>query len=126
MIEEHASEARMHRRGGWYSAGWALVGLTCLGTVWTTIVRDDGTGASYFMIILATGVGALASRCDARGMGRTLAGVAGMQVALGLLTATAPITAQAPGGPGGAFLFNLVFAGLWLIAAAAFRASSRG
>lgn len=113
-------------RGATYKWGWALIVLTSLGTVWTTIVRDDSTGEGYFMIILATAVAALAARFSARGMARGLVGVAGMQVCLGLLIATAPITASAPGGPTGALMFNLAFAGLWLAAAGLFWRSARG
>ena len=41
-------------------AGVEVAILACFLTVWTTIVRDDGDGAGYFMIILAAGVGTFA------------------------------------------------------------------
>lgn len=108
-----------------YRAGVCMVALTVFLTVWTTIVRDDNTGESYFMLLLAIGVGAFATRLSAEGLARTLAGVAVMQVLLGMLIATAPITATRPPGPLWAFGFNCVFALLWLGAAALFRSAAR-
>jgi hypothetical protein len=48
-----------------------------------------------------------------------------MQAALGSLIATAPVTASLPGGASWALLFNGVFAALWLVSAAFFRAASK-
>ena len=42
---------------GAYRAGVALAVLAAFLTVWTTIVRDDGNGAGFFMVIMAVGVG---------------------------------------------------------------------
>jgi hypothetical protein len=108
-----------------YRAGVGMMVLTCLLTVWTTIVRDDSTGEGYFMVILAAGVGSFAARFEASGMARAMGGVAVMQVLLGLLIATAPITASAPGGPIKVLLFSGVFALLWLAAGVLFRTASR-
>ena len=52
-------------------------------------------------------------------------GVAVMQVLLGVAIATAPITAQVGGAPTRALVFSAVFAGLWLVSAAFFRASAK-
>ena len=76
------------------------------------------------MLILAAGVSGFAARFTATGMARAMIGLAGMQVALGLLIVTAPITAQVPDGVVRAALFNSVFALMWLIAAACFRKAS--
>lgn len=103
-----------------YRSGVAFAVLTSFLIVWTTIVRDDGAAAGQFMIILAVGVGAFAARAKADGMARTLAGVAALQVILGLLTATAPITAAAPDGVYKAILSNGIGTTLWLVSAASF------
>ena len=108
-----------------YRAGTGMMVLTSLLTVWTTIVRDDSTGEGYFMVILAAGVGCFAARFQAGGMARAMVGVAAMQVLLGLLIATAPITANAPGGPLRVLVFNGAFALLWLGAAALFGMAGR-
>lgn len=109
-----------------FGAGVALAVLLCFLTVWTTIVRDDSTGAGYFMIILAVGVGWLGAGFRPAGMARAMLGVAVMQMLLGLLIATAPITATTSYGPSGALLFNGVFALLWLGSGALFHAAARG
>ena len=108
-----------------YRVGLGLAALTAFVTVWTTIVRDDGQGAASFMVILAAAVGALAVRMEAAGMARAMAGVAAMQVALGLLFATAPSTIAQPGGPARALVWGAVLAGSWLASAACFRRASR-
>ena len=108
-----------------YKAGLAMVVLTSLLTVWTTVVRDDSTGEGYFMVILAAGVSSFAALLRPAGMMRTMVGVTVMQVLLGLLIATAPITANAPGGPLRVLVFNGAFALLWLGAAALFGMAGR-
>ena len=108
-----------------YRVGLGLAALTAFVTVWTTIVRDDGQGAASFMVILAAAVGAFAVRMEAAGMARAMAGVAVMQVTLGLLFATAPSTIAQPGGPARALVWGAVLAGSWLASAACFRRASR-
>ena len=108
-----------------YRVGLGLAALTAFVTVWTTIVRDDGQGAASFMVILAAAVGALAVRMEAAGMARAMAGVAVMQVTLGLLFATAPSTIAQPGGPARALVWGAVLAGSWLASSACFRRASR-
>jgi hypothetical protein len=102
-----------------YRAGVAVAIVTSLLTIWTTIVRDDGNGAGFFMLILAALVGAFAARFRPAGMARTMIGVAVMQLLLGALIATAPVTASLPGGPSRAVLF------LWLVSAAFFRIAAK-
>jgi hypothetical protein len=113
------SEQRAGGRGA-YRAG---VGVAVL-TVWTTIVRDDGSGAGFFLVILAIGVGGFAALFRAAGMARTMVGVAIMQACLGLAVATAPSTAQLPGGWFKVVLFNGVFIALWLASAGFFHAAA--
>lgn len=112
--------------GSWtYRAGVAAAILTSFLTVWTTIVRDDGNSAGFFLVILAAGVGAFAAWFRAAGMARAMLGVAGMQAMLGIAIATAPVTAQAPDGPFRALVFGGVFAGLWLVSSGCFWAAAK-
>ena len=118
-LAERASESRAYR------AGVAVALLTSFLTIWTTIVRDDGNGIGFFLLIMAAAVGAFAAWFEAGGMARTMFGVAIMQALLGIAIATAPITARLPDGPSSALLFSGFFAVLWLISAAFFRAAAR-
>src|SRR5207344_1329543 len=77
-----------------YTAGAGVAILTSFLTVWTTVVRDDGNGLGFFMLIMAAVVGGFAARFQPAGMARTMLGVAIMQVLLGALIATAPSTAH--------------------------------
>lgn len=54
-----------------YQAGVAVALLTSFLTVWTTIVRDDGNGIGFFMLIMAAVVGGFASSFQPGGMART-------------------------------------------------------
>ena len=111
---------------GWpYRAGVAVAVVTSFLTVWTTVVRDDGSGMSWFMLILAAVVGGFAAWFRPAGMARTMLGVAVMQALLGVATATEPVTAAVPDGSLRALLFSGVFAVLWLTSAACFRAAAR-
>jgi len=108
-----------------YRAGVAVALVTSLLTVWTTVVRDDGSGMSYFMLVMAAVVGAFAAWFRPAGMARTMVGVAVMQLLLGVAVATAPVTAILPNGALKALLLSGVFAALWLTSGACFRAASR-
>ena len=115
----------MNRSTGWsYRSGVGVAVVTSFLTVWTTIVRDDGTGIGYFMVIMAAAVGGLSAWFKPAGMARTLLGVALMQILLGIAIATAPSTAAIPDASLKVLLFNGVFAALWLTSAAFFRAAS--
>ncbi len=107
---------------GAYRAGAAVAIVAPVLTVWTTVVRDDGNGIGYFMVILAAGVGGFSAWFRAACMARTMLGVAIMQILLGLLIATAPSTMSMPDGPFTALLFNGFFAALWLLSAIFFSA----
>lgn len=112
--------------GSWaYRAGIGVALVTSLLSVWTTIVRDDGNGAGFFLVILAAGVGAFAAWFRAAGLARTMLGVAVMQALLGIAIATAPVTAQAPDGVFRALASGAVFAGLWLVSAGFFLAAAK-
>ena len=109
----------------YYAAGVVLVIAIALLVVWSTIVRDDGTGIGYFMIILAIFVGWTAAAFEPDGMKRTLYGTAIMQVLLGIAIATAPESATAPGGPPRVLVTNVIIAVLWLTAALLFRQATK-
>ena len=108
-----------------YRAGVAVAIVASFLTVWTTVVRDDGTGIGYFMVIMVAVVGAFSAWFRPAGMARTMLGVAIMQALLGIAVATAPSTASIPDGPLKALLFSGFFAALWLMSASFFRAASK-
>ena len=107
-----------------YRIGVVVALVASLLIVWTTIVRDDGSGAGSLMLIMAAGVGAFAARFRPAGMARAMLGVAAMQAMLGALIATAPVTASEPDGVLKALLFNGFFAALWLLSARCFRSAA--
>jgi len=109
-----------------YRAGVAIAVAASLLTAWTTIVRDDGNGIGFFLLIMAALVGAFSAWFRSEGMARTMLGVALMQLLLGIALATAPSIANVPGGSFKALLFSAAFSVLWLISAAFFRAAARG
>ncbi|MEO7690208.1 MAG: hypothetical protein ABIS51_13070 [Sphingomonas sp.] len=108
-----------------YRAGVAVALMASFLTVWITIVRDDGTGISFFLLIMAAAVGGFSAWFRPAGMARTMLGVAIMQALLGLAIATAPSTASVPGGPFKILVFSGFFAAIWLISAAFFRAAAK-
>jgi hypothetical protein len=107
-----------------YRAGVAVALATSFLTVWTTIVRDDGTGIGFFLVIMAAAVGGFAAWFRPAGMARTMLGVAVMQALFALAIATAPSTANLPDGGFRTLLFSGMFVLLWLVSAALFRASA--
>ena len=117
---ERASGSRVYRAG----VGVAL--MASFLTVWTTVVRDDGNGIGFFLLIMAAAVGGFSAWFRPAGMARTMLGVAIMQVLLGVAIATAPSTASMPDGSFKALLFSGIFAALWLTSAIFFRAAAKG
>lgn len=107
-----------------YRAGAAVALLSSFLTVWTTIVRDDGTGAGFFLIIMAAGVGGFAAWFRPSGMARTMLGVAIMQALFSLAIATAPSTASVPHGVFRALVSGGFFTALWLMSAICFRVAA--
>ena len=110
---------------GAFRAGVAVAVVASFLTVWTTVVRDDGTGIGWFLVIMAAVVGAFSAWFRPAGMARTMLGVAIMQALLGVAIATAPSIASTPDGPLKALLFSGFFSALWLLSAAFFRAASK-
>lgn len=107
-----------------YRAGVAVALVTSFLTVWVTVVRDDGNAMGFFMLIMAAVVGGFAAWFRADGMARTMLGISIMQVLLGVAVATDP-TASTPDEPFRALLFCGLFAVLWLVSAAFFRAAAK-
>ena len=108
-----------------YRAGVAVAVLASFLIVWTTIVRDDGTGLGYFMLVMAAAVGAFSALFRPAGLARTMLGVAIMQILLGAAVATAPSTSSTPDGSLRALLVSGFFTVLWLISATFFRVASK-
>jgi len=122
LLYELAEKASVSRA---YRAGAAIALIASLLTVWTTLVRDDGNGMAFFMLVMAAVIGGFAAWFGPAGMARTMLGVAIMQVLLGIATVTDPATANMTGGYYKASLFSGFFTLLWLISGAFFRAASR-
>jgi hypothetical protein len=109
-----------------YRAGVAVALAASFLTVWTTVVRDDGNGIGFFLLIMAAAVGGFAAWFRPAGMARTMIGIAIMQVMLGIAIATAPSTAAIPDGSFRILLFSGFFAALWLVSGFFFRAAAKG
>lgn len=125
-IDTAKSESLASRASGSraYRAGIAVAIMASFLIVWTTVVRDDGTGIGYFLVIMAAVVGGFAARFRPAGMARTMLGVAIMQLLNSVAIATAPTPASLPDGSLKAVLFGAFFAALWLISATFFRGAA--
>lgn len=119
VSDKEASQGRA------YGAGVGIALVTSLLTVWTTIVRDDGNGVGFFLLIMAAAVGGFAAWFRPAGLARAMLGVAIMQALLGVAIATAPSTASLPGGPSKILLSSGFFSLLWLISATFFRVAAK-
>jgi hypothetical protein len=108
-----------------YRWGVAVALVTSFLIVWTTIVRDDGNGIGFFLLIMAAAVGGASAWFRPAGMARTMLGIAIMQALLGVALATAPSTASTPDGSFRILLFSGLFMALWLVSAALFRAAAK-
>lgn len=104
-----------------YRLGWIVAASAALLTVWTTIVRDDGSGDGNLMIVLAVAASAFAAGLTAAGLARAMLGIAVMTVAMGLLMATDPSTPYVER----AILWTGVLTLMWLGSAAMFLAAGR-
>ena len=118
-LAERASGSRAYR------AAVAVALAASILTVWTTLVRDDGSGMDFFLLIMAAVVGGFSAWFRPAGMARTMFGVAIMQALLGVAIATAPLTARVPDGPSRAIMYCGFFAVMWLISATLFRAAAK-
>ena len=113
--------------GSWsYRIGAAVAVAASLLTIWTTLVRDDGNGLGFLMLVMAAMVGSFTAGLRSAGMARAMLGIAIMQALLGVAIATAPSTASAPDGSFKVLLFSGLFTAMWLISGALFRSASKG
>lgn len=119
-LAERASESRAYR------AGVSVALMASFLTVWTTLVRDDGSGIGFFLLIMAAVVGGFSAWFRPAGMARTMFGVAIMQALLSVGIATAPSAASMPEGSFRTLLFGGFFTALWLMSATFFRAAAKG
>jgi hypothetical protein len=126
MGSNHMAGKDIRSGRGAYRAGVAVAVVASFLTVWTTIVRDDGNGMGFFMVIMAVAVGWFAASFRPAGMALTMLGVAIMQTVVGILIATAPVTANVPGESFKALAFSGFFAMLWLVSGAFLRAAAKG
>ena len=102
-----------------YRGGVAVAVVTALVTVWTTIVRDDGDGLPFFMVVLAAPVAAFAASFRPSGLARAMLGVATMQALLAVGVGTAP------DGSSKALVASSSLTFFWLVSAALFAAAAK-
>lgn len=108
-----------------YRLGSIIAVLTSLLTLWTTIVRDDGNGLGFLMVILSAAVGGFAAWFRPAGMARAMLGVAVMHGLVGIAVATASSTESMSGGSSRILAVSAILSALWLVSAAFFRAAAK-
>lgn len=86
---------------------------------------DNPQNQGFFGVVVAAAACAYVARARPDGMARAMLATAGVQALLGLMVATAPITARDPMGAGGVAALSGVFVALWLVSAALFHRSAR-
>jgi hypothetical protein len=116
-----------------YGAGAALARLAGLLQAWANLAvgivgdTDNAQNQGFFGVVVAALALAWAVRFTSEGMARAMVATAGIQAILGLMVATAPITAKVePMGPMGVIAVSGFFIALWLASAALFHRSARG
>ena len=123
MTDSDDRAERAGRRA--YRAGVAIAVVTSFLTVWTTIVRDDGNGIGFFLLVMAAMVSALSAWFRPAGMARTMFGVAIMQLLLAIAIATAPSTANTADALSRALLVSGFLTAMWLLSSAFFHISAK-
>jgi len=86
---------------------------------------DNPQNQGFFGVVVAAAACAFVARLQPDGMARAMLATAGVQALLGLMVATAPVTAQDPMGSGGVLALTGLFTALWLTSAALFHRSAR-
>ena len=87
--------------------------------------EENPVNLSFFVLIGAAAIGAYAVEFRAKGMARTMLGVAALQILLGVIVSTGPVAAYEPAGPTGLAALNGFFALLWLVSGALFAKAMR-
>lgn len=100
--------------------------------VWTNLAvgivgdTDNPQNQGFFGVVVAAAACAFVARLQPAGMARAMLATAGVQALLGLMVATAPITAKVdPLGAAGVATVTTFFVTLWLISAALFHRSAK-
>ena len=87
---------------------------------------DNTQNQGFFGVVVAAAACAFVARLRPDGMARAMLATAGVQALLGLMVATAPVTARVePMGATGVLMLSGLFTALWLVSAALFHRSSR-
>lgn len=114
-----------------YRAGAALALLAGFLQAWANPAvglvgePDNAQNQGFFGVVVAAAALAWAVRFAPAGMARAMVATAGIQAVLGLMVATAPITAKVdPLGATGVILVSAFFMTLWLASAALFHRSA--
>ena len=116
---------------GRYRAGAALAVVTGFALVWVNLavgfLGDEGNRANLiFLAVLAVAVaGAAVARTRPAGMARAMLATAAAQIAVGIVALVAGWASPGRTGIDEVALGTALFAALWLVAAALFRAGGR-
>ena len=115
-----------------YRFGVAVMLIASFLQVWANLAvgivgsTDNAQNQGFFGVVVAAFACAFVARLRPDGMARAMVATVGIQAILGLMVATAPITARVdPVGPKGVLMVTGFFIALWLIAAALFQRSAR-
>lgn len=114
-----------------YRFAAALAVATAFLQVWMNLAvgivgdTDNAQNQGFFGVVVAAAACAFVARLKPNAMARAMLATAGVQALLGLMVATAPITARDPMGAGGVAILSAVFTALWLGSAALFHRSAR-
>ena len=126
-----AALALRMRAGPGYRAAAIVTLVSLVALIWVNGAvgfigaSDDPANLMYGAVVLAALAGAGISRLRAAGMAVTLAAMAGLQLAIGVVAVTARLGSDAPSWPQAIIGATVVFTGLFLVAAALFRGASR-
>ena len=115
-----------------YRVGAGVALAAALLEVWMNLAvgivggTDNPRNQGFFGVVVAAVACAFVARLRPDGMARAMVATAGVQALLGLMVATAPITARVdPMGAGGVLALSGLFVALWLFSAALFYRSAR-
>ena len=114
-----------------YRSGIAVAVAVSFLQVWMNLAvgivveTDNPQNAGFFGVVVTAAACAFVARLRPDGSARAMLATAGVQALLGLMVATAPITARDPMGAGGVAMLSGVFVALWLASAALFHRSAR-
>jgi hypothetical protein len=115
-----------------YRIGAAVALATGFLEVWMNLAvgivgdTDNAQNQGFFGVVVAAMACAFVAKLQPDGMARAMFATAGIQALLGLMVATAPITARIdPMGASGVLMLSGMFAALWLASAGLFFWSAR-